>query len=197
MDNKISNHNRNQNNMGNEDPQKAQNRRSLLLCLVMALGIFFAFSLMSRQVEKARDKEISYDEFLEMLEDGEIKSVTLTSDQIKIMPKTQNDNLYQISHHTGLIFMDITWVNRLEKAGVKFTKESDDSSGMMYMLLSTLLPLLLLWGGLFFVFRMMSKNSGGIMGVGKSTAKMYVQKETGVTFRDVAGQEEAMDSINE
>jgi len=68
---------------------------------------------------------------------------------------------------------------------------------MVYMLVSTVLPFLLLWVGLIFMSRVISKNSGGIMGVGKSTAKMYVQKETGVTFRDVAGQEEAMDSLNE
>ncbi len=65
------------------------------------------------------------------------------------------------------------------------------------MIVTTLLPILLLWGGLFFIFRMMSKGSGGVMGVGKSNAKMYVQKETGVTFKNVAGQEEAMESLTE
>ena len=194
MDNRS---NKNQNNKGNDDSQKSQNRRSMLWCLVIALGIFLVFSMMNRQVEKARDKEITYDAFLEMLSKGEIEKVTLTTDQIKITPKTQTDSLYKMSYHTGLISMDITLIQRLENAGVEFIKKPDNSSSMMYMLLSTLLPLLLLWGGLFFVFRMMSKNSGGIMGVGKSNAKMYVQKETGVTFLDVAGQEEAMDSLNE
>ena len=194
MDNNISNQNRNQNNnnMGNNFG-RGQNRKSMVLCLIVALGIFLVFSLMNRQVEKARDKEISYDQFLQLLDDGQVESVTLTSDQIKIVPKKQSNSLYQITYHTGLISMDITLVQRLEKANVKFTKKSDSSNSMV----STVLPFLLLWVGLIFMSRVISKNSGGIMGVGKSTAKMYVQKETGVTFRDVAGQEEAMDSLNE
>lgn len=198
MDNNISNQNRNQNNnnMGNNFG-RGQNRKSMVLCLIVALGIFLVFSLMNRQVEKARDKEISYDQFLQLLDDGQVESVTLTSDQIKIVPKKQSNSLYQITYHTGLISMDITLVQRLEKANVKFTKKSDSSNSMVYMLVSTVLPFLLLWVGLIFMSRVISKNSGGIMGVGKSTAKMYVQKETGVTFRDVAGQEEAMDSLNE
>ena len=198
MDNNISNQNRNQNNnnMGNNFG-RGQNRKSMVLCLIVALGIFLVFSLMNRQVEKARDKEISYDQFLQLLDDGQVESVTLTSDQIKIVPKKQSNSLYQITYHTGLISMDITLVQRLEKANVKFTKKSDSSNSMVYMRVSTVLPFLLLWVGLIFMSRVISKNSGGIMGVGKSTAKMYVQKETGVTFRDVAGQEEAMDSLNE
>ena len=202
MDNNISNQNRNQNNSQNNNNMgnnfgRGQNRKSMVLCLLVALGIFLVFSLMNRQVEKARDKEISYDQFLQLLDDGQVESVTLTSDQIKIVPKKQSNSLYQITYHTGLISMDITLVQRLEKANVKFTKKSDSSNSMVYMLESTVLPFLLLWVGLIFMSRVISKNSGGIMGVGKSTAKMYVQKETGVTFRDVAGQEEAMDSLNE
>ena len=202
MDNNISNQNRNQNNSQNNNNMgnnfgRGQNRKSMVLCLLVALGIFLVFSLMNRQVEKARDKEISYDQFLQLLDDGQVESVTLTSDQIKIVPKKQSNSLYQITYHTGLISMDITLVQRLEKANVKFTKKSDSSNSMVYMLVSTVLPFLLLWVGLIFMSRVISKNSGGIMGVGKSTAKMYVQKETGVTFRDVAGQEEAMDSLNE
>ena len=202
LDNNISNQNRNQNNSQNNNNMgnnfgRGQNRKSMVLCLLVALGIFLVFSLMNRQVEKARDKEISYDQFLQLLDDGQVESVTLTSDQIKIVPKKQSNSLYQITYHTGLISMDITLVQRLEKANVKFTKKSDSSNSMVYMLVSTVLPFLLLWVGLIFMSRVISKNSGGIMGVGKSTAKMYVQKETGVTFRDVAGQEEAMDSLNE
>jgi cell division protease FtsH len=94
--------------------------------------------------------------------------------------------------------MDYNLVERLNSAGVEFQKDlSDSSSSMIYMIMSYVLPLLLLWGGFFLVFRVMSRSSGGMMGIGKSTAKMYVQKETGVTFKDVAGQEEAMDSLTE
>ena len=133
-----------------------------------------------------------------MLDNGQVSKVVITSDEIKITPAQQANNIYKVTYYTGVISMDYNLITRLEKANVEFSKEvSSGSSSLMYMLITTLLPILLLWGGLFFVFRMMSKNSGGMMGVGKSTAKMYVQKATGVTFKDVAGQEEAMESLNE
>ena len=185
-------------NNNNQDPKKNQNRRSIIVCLVVALVIFLMFSFMNSQVEKASNKEITYDQFLQMLDNGQVSKVVITSDEIKITPAQQANNIYKVTYYTGVISMDYNLITRLEKANVEFSKEvSSGSSSLMYMLITTLLPILLLWGGLFFVFRMMSKNSGGMMGVGKSTAKMYVQKATGVTFKDVAGQEEAMESLNE
>ena len=185
-------------NNNNQDPKKNQNRRSIIVCLVVALVIFLMFSFMNSQVEKASNKEITYDQFLQMLDNGQVSKVVITSDEIKITPAQQTNNIYKVTYYTGVISMDYNLITRLEKANVEFSKEvSSGSSSLMYMLITTLLPILLLWGGLFFVFRMMSKNSGGMMGVGKSTAKMYVQKATGVTFKDVAGQEEAMESLNE
>ena len=186
------------NNNRKDEQNKKNNRNGIILCLVVAIGVFLVFSFMQRQVKSATNKEITYDRFLEMLEDGQVKSVVLTSNEIKITPVTQQNTIYKMTYYTGLINMDTGLVERLQKAGVTFSKDtSDGSSGIGYMLLTSLLPFLLLWGGLFFIFRTMSKGTGGMMGVGKSTAKMYVQKETGVTFKDVAGQEEAMDSLNE
>ena len=106
MDNNISNQNRNQNNSQNNNNMgnnfgRGQNRKSIVLCLIVALGIFLVFSLMNRQVEKARDKEISYDQFLQLLDDGQVESVTLTSDQIKIVPKKQSNSLYQYGYYIG------------------------------------------------------------------------------------------------
>lgn len=189
----------NMNNNGNhEDDQKKQNRRGIIICLVVALGMFLVFSMMNQQVKKMTNKEITYNQFLKMLEDGQVKEVTLSSDRLKITPNTQSDTVYQITYYTGIISMDYNLVSRLEQAGIEFKKDlSGNSSSTLYMIMSYILPLLLLWGGLFLVFRLMSKSSGGMMGIGKSTAKMYVQKETGVTFKDVAGQEEAMDSLTE
>lgn len=186
------------NNNRKDEQNKKNNRNGIIICLVVAIGVFLVFSFMQRQVKSATNKEITYDRFLEMLEDGQVKSVVLTSNEIKITPVTQQNTIYKMTYYTGLINMDTGLVERLQKAGVTFSKDtSDGSSGIGYMLLTSLLPFLLLWGGLFFIFRTMSKGTGGMMGVGKSTAKMYVQKETGVTFKDVAGQEEAMDSLNE
>ena len=187
-----------ENNNNRQDPKKSQNKRSIIICLIAALGVFLVFSFMNSQVEKASNKEITYDEFIKMLEDGIVKEVVLSSDKIEIIPVSQNSGLYEITYYTGVISMDYNLVERLDSAGVKFSKEiSNGSSSILYMIVTTLLPILLLWGGLFFIFRMMSKGSGGVMGVGKSNAKMYVQKETGVTFKNVAGQEEAMESLNE
>lgn len=186
------------NNNNRQDPRKSQNKRSIIICLIAALGMFLVFSFMNSQVEKASNKEITYDEFIKMLEDGIVKEVVLSSDKIEIIPVTQGSGLYEITYYTGIISMDYNLVERLNNAGVKFSKEiSNGSSSILYMVFTTLLPILLLWGGLFFIFRMMSKGSGGVMGVGKSNAKMYVQKETGVTFKNVAGQEEAMESLTE
>jgi len=183
-----------ENNNNRQDPKKSQNKRSIIICLIAALGVFLVFSFMNSQVEKASNKEITYDEFIKMLEDGIVKEVVLSSDKIEIIPVSQNSGLYEITYYTGVISMDYNLVERLDSAGVKFSKEiSNGSSSILYMIVTTLLPILLLWGGLFFIFRMMSKGSGGVMGVGKSNAKMYVQKETGVTFKNVAGQEEAME----
>lgn len=187
-----------ENNNRNQGEDKRSNRTGILVCLAVALGLFLIFSLMNNQVKEATNKEITYDQFLQMLEDGNVKAVKITSNKLEIIPATQSSSLYQVTYYTGLISMDTQLVSRLEAAGVQFARDiSDSSSGLGYMLLTTFVPILLLWGGLFFLFRAMSKSSGGVMGVGKSTAKMYVQKETGVLFKDVAGQEEAMDSLYE
>ena len=179
-----------ENNNNRQDPKKNQNRKNIVVCLVIALGMFLIFSFMNSQVEKASNKEITYDQFIQMLEDRQVKEVVLSADRIKIIPVSQGSPLYEITYYTGVISMDYNLVERLNNAGVRFSKEiSNGTSSILYMVLTTLLPILLLWGGLFLIFRMMSKGSGGVMGVGKSTAKMYVQKETGVTFKNVAGQE--------
>ena len=190
--------NTNRQNGGDDDRQKKQNRTGIIICLLVAVGVFLVFSMMNHQVQQMTNREITYDKFIRMLDDGQVKSVTLTADRLKIIPQSSGDSVYQITYYTGIISMDYSLVERLNKAGVEFKKDlTDNSSSMIYMLMSYLLPVLLLWGGLFLIFRLMSRNSGGMMGIGKSTAKMYVQKETGVTFKDVAGQEEAMDSLTE
>jgi cell division protease FtsH len=190
--------NTNRQNGGDDDRQKKQNRLTVIVCLVVALGVFLVFSVMNHQVQQMTNKEITYDQFLEMLDNGEVESVTISSDRLKIVPKTTGNSVYEVTYYTGIISMDFNLVERLTNAGVEFQKDlSDSSSSMIYMILSYVLPLLLLWGGLYLAFRVMSRSSGGVMGFGKSNAKMYVQKETGVTFKDVAGQEEAMDSLTE
>lgn len=193
------NRDQNQGNGDNHDGNKNKNRRSLIVCLCIAIFMFLSFYAMGQQVKKATNIEISYDKFNQMLEDDEIESVEIDSSQINIKPKSKkSESGYDITYYTGYISTDFSLVSRLEKAGVAYNRKiANTGNSLMNFIVWTLLPVVLLWGGLFFAFRMISKNSGGMMGVGKSTAKMYVQKETGVTFKDVAGQQEAMESLTE
>ena len=92
-----------ENNNNRQDPKKSQNKRSIIICLIAALGVFLVFSFMNSQVEKASNKEITYDEFIKMLEDGIVKEVVLSSDKIEIIPVSQNSGLYEITYYTGVI----------------------------------------------------------------------------------------------
>lgn len=185
------------NNKNKDNGTGRKKRNTFIACLCVAALVFIIFSLMNRQIERATNKEITYDKFIDMLENGEVKEVYITDSRIEITPK-ESTGQYGITYYTGIIGADLNLVNRLEKAGVTYSEKVPQStSGIGYIFASYILPFLILWVGFIIVFRMISKGSGGVMGVGKSTAKMYVQKETGVTFKDVAGQEEAMDSLTE
>ena len=120
----------------NQDPKKNQNRRSIVVCLIVALVIFLMFSFMNSQVEKASNKEITYDQFLNMLDNGQVSKVVITSDEIKITPAQQANNIYKVTYYTGVISMDYNLITRLEKANVEFSKEvTSGSSSLMYMLI--------------------------------------------------------------
>ena len=130
-----------------------------------------------------------------MIDNNEIKAVKVSSNKIYIVPKKENGSpIYTKIYYTGVMSSDLMFVDRLEKAGIEFTNEIKNPNSGMFTYIIFILGL---WIVLGIVFRMMTKNGGGVMGVGKSTAKMYVQKETGVTFLDVAGQDEAKESMNE
>ena len=151
-------------------------------------------------------KEISYNEFIQMLEDNKVESVTISTDRVNIKPKEEektNKLLYlygspsAVTYYTGKIEDDDTLTQRLLKYDVPVKGEvADSSSVIISFLLTYVVPILLMWVLLSFLFRKMSKG-GGPMGVGKSTAKVYVQKETGITFKDVAGEDEAKESLQE
>ena len=210
MDNRMSNGNNNgnmnrnnnnrNNNNNNNRPNKNGNkspRSGIIICLVLAIVVFMGFSYMSSQFENLRNIEIGYSDFISMLEGGNVKSVVLTNTKIKITPVKQPYS-FDITYYTGRIGSDLELVQRLEDAKVQFKAEvQDTSSSIVDFFLVYILPLLLCWVIIWFFYRMMSKNGGGVMGVGKSNAKVYVEKETGVTFKDVAGQDEAKESMTE
>jgi len=188
--------NRDQNNNSNKNNNGQRNQQTILIILIASVVMFVVLSYMRTAFNTATNQKISYDEFIEKLEDGEVASVVISPEEIKITPKGQENSYVPITYYTVPVD-DSQLADRLLKAGVKFEhEESDSSSLILSFLLSYILPILLLWLVIGFFMRRMSKG-GGIMGVGKSNAKMYVQKETGKTFKDVAGQDEAKESLQE
>ena len=193
MDNNKQN-NGGDNGSGNNNPQ---NRSTLFIVLIASLVLILVLSYMRTVITGASNQKISYDEFISKVESGEIESVTINSDKITVVPKTQSNALIPTSYYTVRV-ADDNLADRLLKANVKFEQEETSSADtIMYFVGSYILPLVLFWALMSFIMRRMSKGGGGIMGVGKSNAKVYVQKETGVTFKDVAGQDEAKESLQE
>jgi len=155
------------------------------------------FSLFTNMLQD-NSSEITYDKFIDMVNNDEVKSVTLQSDNLTIVPKKQVNPYQEISYYTNLTEDETALTKRLEGTGIIFKSEPPDAFGeFMAMMLSVLLPSVLLFVLLMFFMRRINKGGGGMMGVGKSRAKAYVQKETGITFKDVAGQDEAKESLQE
>ncbi|MBE5928078.1 MAG: ATP-dependent zinc metalloprotease FtsH [Lachnospiraceae bacterium] len=192
------NHNNGPGNQNNKNGNKKNNSKFILVCVVASFFVFFLISFLNSQIEASTKKEVSYSDFLQMLDDGVVESVKISSGTIYITPKkSQGVQYFPKTYYTGEM-NDIALVERLNRAGVKYTHEiKDTSSGLFEFFMVYIFPLLGIWLIFYFIYRRMGKNGGGIMGVGKSTAKMYVQKETGVTFMDVAGQDEAKESMHE
>lgn len=206
--------NGNNNGNGGNDQKGPQKRQSFMLLLVAALITLLSMSFLMNSVSNSSSKEITYDEFLQMVEDGKVDSVLIKSDKLVITPKQDKaqektessrnpfalyggyDSQPEIKYYTGIV-EDDTLPAFLNKYDVTYSKEiPDNSSWILSILLTYVLPIVILWVLLSFLFRKMS--GGGMMGgVGKSNAKVYVQKETGVTFKDVAGEDEAKESLQE
>lgn len=199
----------NKNNGGNgsggsgKDPRK----QNIIMFLIAALLSLLLVSTFVKIMTGDSEKEISYNEFIQMLEKGKVESVVIGTDRVYIQPKTDKENqspvlyLYgmgsTVSYYTGKIEEDDTLTNRLLEYEVEVKGQvADRTSTVISFLLSYVFPFLLMWLLLSILFRKMSKG-GGPMGVGKSNAKVYVQRETGITFKDVAGEDEAKESLQE
>ncbi len=165
----------------------------MIFVLITLVALLF-MSLVSKWQTEMTAQEISYTEFLDMVEQGKVKSVQISSQQIDIVPVPGEDDIIPITYYTGYVGDD-DLISILKEAGVEIKGEiPDNTAGWIYNIVSFLLPLVILWGLLGFL---MKRMGGGPMGVGKSTAKVYVEKKTGVTFKDVAGQDEAKESLQE
>ena len=196
----------NQNNNGKGGPGKNNGddpkKQSFFLLLAAALITLLCMSYLMKLMTGGQEIEISYTEFIEKVEKGEVERVVIENDRIVIHPKTNEEmrilypNAVNI-YYTGRV-ADETLIQRLLDQGVEVKGTVPDGSGMILSILLTyILPILLMWVLLSFLFRKISKGGGGVMGVGKSNAKVYVEKETGVTFQDVAGEDEAKESLQE
>ena len=179
---------------GKMDPNK--NHQSILAFLVCLLITLVCFAMFTNML-KDNSSEISYDKFIKMVDNGEVKKVTLQSDTLTIVPKQQDSDFSEKVYYTNQMESEDKLTERLEGTGIKFQSQPPDAvSEVVAMLVSVLLPTLLLFALLMIFMRRMNKG-GGMMGVGKSRAKAYIQKDTGVTFKDVAGQDEAKESLQE
>ena len=197
MDNHMDNNpngNRPDNNKGpgRQDPNK--NHQSILAFLVCLLVTLVCFAMFTNML-KDNSSEITYDKFIEMVDDGDVKEVTLQSNTLTITPKHQSSGFSEEVYYANQMESVDKLTERLEGTGIKFEYKKPDAAGeIISMLVSVLLPTILLFVLLTVFMRRMNKG-GGMMGVGKSRAKAYIQKDTGITFRDVAGQDEAKESL--
>ena len=193
-------------------------RQNLIYMLVAALISLMLVSYFVRSINQGTTREIPYNEFVRLIENDQLEKVLIKSDRIDIYPKegitlsfeegsvvvTQAEenplmrmSSGQVTYYTGKVEEDDTLTARLLEHGVEISGDVPDGSDMVLtFMLSYVVPVILMWVLLGFLFRRMGRG-GGIMGVGKSTAKEYVQKETGVTFADVAGEDEAKESLEE
>ena len=195
MDKRPDDNRPNRNNPRNQGPNK--NRQTILgflICLLISLVcLSFVTDMMSD-----KSSEITYDKFIEMVDKDQIKEVTLQSGVLTVVPKLQK-SYQKESYNVNQMEDSSALTARLEGKDIVFKYEPPDVMGeFVSTMISVLLPTVVLFFMLLYFMRRMNKGGGGgIMGVGKSRAKAYIQKETGVLFKDVAGQEEAKESLQE
>lgn len=186
----------NQNNgPKNEGPKNKQSLLVIIICIIASLVMFNVLGRMTRGVSS----EVPYSQFIEMLEKGEVERVIMKGETLTVTLKKQQKMGVSTTIYTTLMEDASELVKRLEKAGVEdFNREKPNAATeIIYTILSLVLPVLLMFFLLSMLYKRMGKNGGMMGGVGKSKAKAYVQKETGITFKDVAGQDEAKESLQE
>ena len=192
----MDNNNNQNNGQKNNDNKGSKFNQTLLILLIAAVFTYLGMSCMSNFVTNASTKEISYTEFLEMIEEGKVEKVEYTSDKIIITPKSDENSPIKMTYYTGYIYQEDTF-KLLNEKGIRYSHTIEESNAFMDIILMYVIPFLFVYLLFTFVFRRMAKGGGMMGGVGKSNAKMYVQKQTGVTFKDVAGQDEAKESLTE
>ena len=206
MDQRPSNHNNYQGpeGPGLDGPGGPKNRSSILILLVCILATLMIWTTFSSMMQGTTSREISYSKFLEMLENNQVAAVEEEGGMLTITPREQKEQGVEYQYSTRMMESGGELVNRLENAEeasgeeIAFNSREPDTTGsLVFSLFTLLVPVILLFVGMNWIIRRMNKSGGMMGGVGKSRAKAYVQKDTGVTFKDVAGQDEAKESLQE
>lgn len=189
------------NRSGGNGGRNNRGGQGIMAFILLTLVALFVYALISNSISHASTQEKSYSDFIKQLDKGNVKSVEFDSYEIDYKLVDDGHKNYDITYYTGRV-ADDELVPTLKKAKTSEGKSieikaaiPDNTSTWIFNILSFIVPLILLWVLLAFVSKKMGGSMG--MGVGKSTAKVYVEKSTGVTFKDVAGQDEAKESIQE
>ncbi|MDD6762861.1 MAG: ATP-dependent zinc metalloprotease FtsH [Clostridiales bacterium] len=221
------NNNTNKKNPQGNQPPKSPMKNPLLIFLLIAAAATICLNLLISSFTTPDKTEVTYDEFLEMIDEGEVTEIELSGDQITIygQPEVSADDIKKLSdkslmiigkiseeaaeaqsdasrpvYYTGYI-NDQRLLDKLDEKGIKYSTPIQYSNPILNFVLTWILPIVFMYLLLMLFMRLMTKKmggSGGIMGIGQSHAKMYnVENKTGVTFNDVAGQEEAKESLDE
>ena len=194
MDNQKMNNNRpDQDPEGGNNKKDDMNKKSLMIMVVLAIAVMIIAQMLSGKIASASQKEVTYTEFMQDVKDGKVTKVELDSDRIYYEVKNQKN----VKYYTGNV-QDERLYEELDNAGVTYSRKViDTTTYVMSSILSFVLPTVLMVAVMMIFYRFAFKGGGGVMGVGKSNAKLYVQDKTGVTFQDVAGQEESKESLRE
>lgn len=180
---------------GDNNHKRPKNRQSIVIFLTFMLVSFLALNFIQNFMKDASSKEITYDAFINMLNEDKVAKVEDTGLTWKITPRTQPMGNVEITYYTGKMD-DAALLPMLKARDIEITPYIQDTfSTLVWQVVWSFLPLILIWVAVGYLMRRM--GGGGMMGVGKSKAKVYIEKETGVTFKDVAGQEEAKESLVE
>ena len=183
------------NQNGNKDNNKNNKQGFSFVILITMLTALLVFAMYQFQGVDS-DQEITYNKFLKMIDEKKVEKVEIKSDRILITAKKESGDKVNKEYYTGRM-NDDQLVEKLEKAKIYFNQEvPDTTSAIVAQYAMNIIPLVIFIALIVWMTRKMSKG-GGMMGIGKSNAKMYVEKQTGVTFKDVAGQDEANESLQE
>ena len=167
----------------------------MLWFVIATVVVLLLVTMITNGIGSLTNQEITYSEFQKMVKNNQVKSVVITNSEIQIQPVEDKKSLYQVTYYT-VNLKDDRMYEMLDQYNVDYTGKNQTTSAWIYQILSFVIPIAIVWILLGAAMKRMG-GGGGVMGVGKSNAKMYVEKSTGVTFKDVAGQDEAKESLQE